>query len=49
MNPFRRFGRTPWMGNRPIARPLRTQDITSQKIAYMQPCLERDSNPRSQC
>jgi hypothetical protein len=28
MNPFRHFGRTPWTGDRPVARSLPTQDNT---------------------
>jgi len=32
MNLLRHFGRTPWAGDRPIARPLATQDsITHTK------------------
>jgi len=34
------FRRTPWMGIRPIARPLPTA---------IHPCLEGGSNPRSYC
>jgi len=49
MNPFRHFGTTPWMGDRPIARPVPTQDNTTQKNAEIYSCLERESNPRSQC
>jgi len=30
MNPFRQFGRTAWMGDRPTARPLPTQDSITQ-------------------
>jgi hypothetical protein len=42
-------GRTPWTGNQPIARPLPTQDKTKQnKRTHRHPCLEWDSNPRSQ-
>jgi len=37
------------MGDRPIARPLPTQDSTTQDKADIHPCLERDSNPRSPC
>jgi hypothetical protein len=43
------FGRIPWTGDRPIARPLPTQDNTTQKNADTHPSLERDSNSRSQC
>jgi len=47
MNPFRHFGRTPWTGDQPIARPLPTEDNTTQRIkkADMHQCLERDSKP----
>jgi hypothetical protein len=31
LNPYRHCGRTPWMVNWPISRPLPTQDITTQK------------------
>jgi len=31
MKPFRHFHRTLWTGNRPTARPLPTQDSTTQK------------------
>jgi hypothetical protein len=37
-NPFQHFARTPWMGDRAIARPLHTQDSTTQKDADIQPC-----------
>jgi len=30
-NPFHHFGRTPWTVDRPIARPVPTQDSTTQK------------------
>jgi hypothetical protein len=46
---FWTFGRTPWMGDQTIARLLPTQDSTAQKNADTHPCLERDSNPWSQC
>jgi hypothetical protein len=49
MNPFRHFVRIPWTGDRPIARPLRTQNSITQKNADKYPCLDRDSNPLSQC
>jgi hypothetical protein len=42
-------GRTPWTGDQPDSRPLFTQDNTAQKNADTHPCLEWDSNPRSQC
>jgi hypothetical protein len=43
-------GRTPWTGDRPVARPLPTRRITQtqNKHTHRRPCLERDSNPRSQ-
>jgi hypothetical protein len=34
MNPLD-IGRSPWIGDQPIARPLRTQGNTSQKNAYI--------------
>jgi hypothetical protein len=43
------FGRTPWTGDQPDARPLPTQDNTTQKNADKHPYPEWDSNPRSQC
>jgi hypothetical protein len=43
------FGRTPWTGDQPDARPLPTQDNITQKKEDTHPCFERDSNPRSQC
>jgi hypothetical protein len=42
------YGRTPWTSDQPVARPLPTQDNTTQKDADKHPSLERDSNPRSQ-
>jgi hypothetical protein len=36
------------MSDQPVARPLPTQDNITQKDADKHPCLERDSNPRSQ-
>jgi hypothetical protein len=36
------------MSDQPVARPLPTQGNTTQKDADKHPCLERDSNPRSQ-
>jgi hypothetical protein len=42
---FSTFGRAPWAGG--IARPMPTQDSTTQKDEANQPHLERDSNPRS--
>jgi hypothetical protein len=37
-------GRSPWTGDQPVAMPLLTHRINAQK----HPCLEWDSNPRSQ-
>jgi hypothetical protein len=45
MNTFRRFDKNSWMGDRPITRPLPTQDSTTQKNAELGLCLERDLNP----
>jgi hypothetical protein len=36
---------TPWMGDQPITRPLLTHRINTHR----HPCLQWDSNPRSQC
>jgi hypothetical protein len=33
MNPLRHFGRTPWIGDRPIARPLTTEDSETKENA----------------
>jgi hypothetical protein len=44
-----RVGRTPWPGDQPEARPLPTQDNTTQKNADTHACFNWDSNPRSQC
>jgi hypothetical protein len=44
------FGRTPWTGDQPIARPLlthRTTQTKNKRIQYKYPCLEWDSNLRS--
>jgi hypothetical protein len=49
MNPFRYHGRTPGMGDRPIARTLQTQDSITQKKADINRCFEWDSNAWSQC
>jgi len=46
---FWTFCRTPWTADRPVARPLPTQDSTTQKNADTHICFERDSKPRSQC
>jgi hypothetical protein len=43
------FGRTPWPGDQPDARPLPTQNNTTQKHADTHPCPKLDSNLRSQC
>jgi hypothetical protein len=43
-------GRTPWPGDKPVARPLPTHRTTQNKrTQYRHPCLEWVSNPRSQC
>jgi len=49
MNPFRHIGRTLWKENRPVARPLPTQDSTKMKHADVHPCIEQDSNSEFQC
>jgi hypothetical protein len=41
-------GRTPWTGDQPNARPLPTQDNTTQKNADTHPRSERDLNTWSQ-
>jgi hypothetical protein len=42
-------GRTPWTGDQPVARPLATLRTTQTQDKRTQtPCLEWDSNPRSQ-
>jgi hypothetical protein len=43
------FGRTLWPGDQPDARPLPTQDNTTQKHVDTHPCPKQDSNLRSQC
>jgi hypothetical protein len=46
-----RVGRTPWTGEQPVARPLpahRTTQTQNKCTQYRHPCLEWDSNPRSQ-
>jgi hypothetical protein len=43
------FVRTPWAGDQPDARPLPTQDNTTQKNADTYPCLKEDTNAGSQC
>jgi hypothetical protein len=45
MNYIRHFGRTPWTEDRPVVRPLSTQDSTTQKDPDAHPYLEQDSNP----
>jgi hypothetical protein len=35
------FGRTPWMGDQPEAKPLPTQESTTQKDKDKHPCLSR--------
>jgi hypothetical protein len=47
-NRFSAVGRTPWTKGQPVARPLPTQDNTTQKDEDKHPCLERDSKPRFQ-
>jgi hypothetical protein len=42
-------GRTPWAVDQPVARPLPIQDNTNRIKSDGHPCLEWDSNPRSQC
>jgi hypothetical protein len=37
------------MGDQPVARPLPTHDDTNRINAHRHPCLEGDSNQRSQC
>jgi hypothetical protein len=44
-------GRTPWTGDQPVAGPLSTHRTTQTQnkcTQYRHPCLEWDSNPRSQ-
>jgi len=46
------FGRTPWTGDRAIARPLPTQESTTHEKrghTSTHTYFERGSNPRSQC
>jgi hypothetical protein len=43
-------GRTPWTGDQSVARPLPTHGTTqTQNKLHRHPCLEWNSNPRSQC
>jgi hypothetical protein len=37
---FSSSDRTPWTSDQPVARPLPTQDNTTQKDADKHPCLE---------
>jgi len=41
MNTYRNFGTTPWVWDRPIARPLPTRENTTQKNVDIHPCFER--------
>jgi hypothetical protein len=44
-------GRTPWTGDQHVAGPLpahRATQTQNKRTQYIHPCLERDSNPRSQ-
>jgi hypothetical protein len=43
------FVLTPWTGDNPDARPIPSQDNTTQKNADTHPCPGRNSNLRSQC
>jgi hypothetical protein len=43
------IGRTPWTGDQHVARPLPTHRTTQTQNKRRHPCLEWDSNPRSQC
>jgi hypothetical protein len=49
-NNFYTDGRTPWTGDKPVARPLSTHRTiqTQNKRIHGHPCPEYDSNPRSQ-
>jgi hypothetical protein len=49
-NPFYTDGRTPWTGDEPVARPLPKHRIpqTQNKSTHRHPCLEWDSNRRTQ-
>jgi hypothetical protein len=47
-NLSRHLGITPWMGDRPIARPLPIQDRTTHMKADIYPCLEWNSTLRFQ-
>jgi hypothetical protein len=49
-NIFYTDGRTPWMSDQPVTRPLTTHRATQtqDKRTHRHPCLEWHSNPRSQ-
>jgi hypothetical protein len=49
-NLFYTVGRTTWTGDQSVARPLPTHRTTQiqNKRTHRHPCLEWDSNPRSQ-
>jgi hypothetical protein len=50
-NLFYTDGRTPWTSDQPVAKPLpshRTKQTQNKRI-YKHPCIEWDSNSRSQC
>jgi hypothetical protein len=49
-NLFYTDGRTPWTSGQPVTRPLPTHRTTQiqNKRTHKHPCLEWDSNPRSQ-
>jgi hypothetical protein len=38
---FRYYCRTPWTGDRPIARPVPTQDSTTEKTADIRGCIQK--------
>jgi hypothetical protein len=45
---FSTFDRNRWIRGCPVARSLPIQDSSTSKEADKHPCLERDSNPRSE-
>jgi hypothetical protein len=49
-NRFYKDGKTPWMSDQPVARPLPTHRTTQtqNKRTHRHPCFQLDSNPRSQ-
>jgi hypothetical protein len=48
-NIFYTVGRTTWTSDQPVAKPLPTHRTTQNRInEHIHPCLEYDSNPRSQ-